>query len=304
MNNNEIEQLIGFTGESFYEHVEEPYGKLVGKILRYHDIDNYTILSKVGEHELIDLFEKPDDEHSTNELINLKKEICNISYDTISLKIGTKNKLILLLKSTQAIIKKQKLQLQSQARLKRLNKYQSTSSSANNSASDGEISLGKYHSTIKESISHLLTKMNSHIHGITHTNISTNNFKVIIENINDFDTPTCSIGCICGDRVKLYFKNRRFQLTNLAKHLKTVNNKSSFLIDNENQAVNDSEDLNQMDLDDDLMRSVNNRSIDQNNSSKYSQIDHYNHGEATPVTIKKKVSSVVFHYTLRYFIYE
>ena len=58
MNNNEDEQLITLTGERFYERIGEHYGKFVEKILRYHDIDNYTILSQVNQHELIDLFEK------------------------------------------------------------------------------------------------------------------------------------------------------------------------------------------------------------------------------------------------------
>ncbi|CAF2926453.1 unnamed protein product, partial [Rotaria sp. Silwood2] len=146
MDNNEIEQLITLTGDRFYESIEEQYGRLVEKILRYHDIDSYTILSQVDQHELIDLFEKPDDENSTCELINLKKEICNIYHNSVSLKVGTKNKVILLLKSTQDIVKKKRFQLVSQARLNRLEKHRSASSSStNNSASDGETSSGKYH---------------------------------------------------------------------------------------------------------------------------------------------------------------
>jgi hypothetical protein len=106
MDNNDIEQLIALIGEQFYEHIEEKYGKSVMKILRYHDIDRYTILNQVSKQELIDLFEKSDDENSTNELLNLKKEICNIPQDSVSIKVGTKTKLILLLKSTQDIVKK------------------------------------------------------------------------------------------------------------------------------------------------------------------------------------------------------
>jgi hypothetical protein len=286
MDNNEIEQLIAFTGERFYEHVEEQYGKFVANILRYHDIDNYMILSQVGQHELIDLFEKPDDENSTCELINLKKEICNMFHDSISLKIGTKNKMILLLKSTQDIIKKKRSQLLSQARLSRLDKYRSTSSSTNNSASDSE-SLEKYRASIKQSIAQLLTKLAKHIHGITYTNVSVNDFKVIIEDINDFSTPVCTIQCICGDRIKLYFKNHRFQLSNLTKHVKAINNKSSFFINNANQELDDAEVFDQMDLDDQPSTSENNRSITQNNSSKYARVDINDSDKSTPVTIKK-----------------
>ncbi|CAF1076639.1 unnamed protein product, partial [Rotaria magnacalcarata] len=111
--------------------------------------------------ELIDIFEKPNDENSTSELINLKKEICNISHESISLKIGTINKIILLLKSSQDIVKKRRLQSVYEARLKRLDKRRSTtssSSSTNNSGSDSENNLGKYHALLEESITQLLTQ--------------------------------------------------------------------------------------------------------------------------------------------------
>ena len=148
-----MEQLINLTAEGFYLHIQEQYGNLVEKVLRYHDIDSYMILGQVGKSELIDLFEKPNDENSTVELINLKKETCNISHDSISLKIGTKNKIIALLKSCRDIVKKKKLQLSYQARLNRLDKCRSTSSSStNNSASDSETSFEQYHKSLKESI--------------------------------------------------------------------------------------------------------------------------------------------------------
>ncbi|CAM4849753.1 unnamed protein product [Rotaria magnacalcarata] len=161
MDNNELEQLITLTGERFYELIEEQYGKSVRKFLQYHDIDCYSILSQIDKHELIDIFEKPNDENSTSELINLKKEICNISHESISLKIGTINKIILLLKSSQDIVKKRRLQSVYEARLKRLDKRRSTtssSSSTNNSGSDSENNLGKYHALLEESITQLLTQ--------------------------------------------------------------------------------------------------------------------------------------------------
>ena len=74
----EINRLIDLSDERFFEHIEELYGELVVKILKYHDIDRYTILSHVDKHQLIDFFEKPNDEHSTSELINLKKERTSI----------------------------------------------------------------------------------------------------------------------------------------------------------------------------------------------------------------------------------
>ncbi|CAF3364315.1 unnamed protein product [Rotaria sp. Silwood2] len=128
MDNNQIEHLFTFTGENFYQRIQEHYGKNVEKILRFHDIDNYSILNKVSKNELLEIFEKPNDEYSTFELINLKKEVCNTFERTISLKIGTKNKMILLLKSASDIIKR-KSQFASYTRSSQMDKYRSTSSS-------------------------------------------------------------------------------------------------------------------------------------------------------------------------------
>ena len=143
IDNDDMEQLSNLTAERFYLHIQEQYGNLVEKILRYYDADSYMILDQVGKSGLIDLFEKPNDGNSTVELINLKKETCNISHDPTSLKIGTKNKIIVLLKSCHAIVKKKKLRLSYQARLNRLDKCRSTtsSSSTNNSGSDSETSF-------------------------------------------------------------------------------------------------------------------------------------------------------------------
>jgi hypothetical protein len=94
MDNSQIEQIITFTGENFYQHIQEQYGKNVEKILRFHDLDNYLILGEINKPELLEIFEKPDDENSTIELIDLKKEICNTFQGNISLKIGTKNLVI------------------------------------------------------------------------------------------------------------------------------------------------------------------------------------------------------------------
>ena len=69
MNNNEIEQLIILIGERFYEYVEKHDGKFVEKILHYHGISTYTILTQVSQHEVIDFSEKLNDEDFINELI-------------------------------------------------------------------------------------------------------------------------------------------------------------------------------------------------------------------------------------------
>ena len=47
-----IEQLVDYLGETFYQHVQEHYGKNVETILRFHDIDNYVILNETNERTI------------------------------------------------------------------------------------------------------------------------------------------------------------------------------------------------------------------------------------------------------------
>jgi len=288
MNNIDIEinRLIDLSDEHFFEHIEERYGKFVVKILKYHDIDRYTILSHVDRNQLIDFFEKPNDEHSTSELINLKKEICNISQESITLKVGTKTKIVSLLKSTKFIVKKKKSQLLSQTRSNRLDNHRSSLSSTNSNGSDSEVSEENYRLSIEESIETLLKNINYNIHGNNYTNISTKDFKVIIENTSDSIVPTCSIECICRERIKLYLKNYRFQLSNFIKHLKIINNKSTFFTNNNNQQLDGSFNvLNQMDFDDQALRNESNRPTTQS----YSAQSHTDDSDlSASVTMKKR----------------
>ena len=83
--------------------------KNVVKILRYHDVDSYCILGNADENSLLNVFEKPNDENASDELIDLKKEICNFINDKWSLKIGTKGKMILLINSARVIARKKKI---------------------------------------------------------------------------------------------------------------------------------------------------------------------------------------------------
>ncbi|CAF2670696.1 unnamed protein product [Rotaria sp. Silwood2] len=141
----------------FFEHIEERYGIAVAKILKYHDIDRYKILSQVDEHQLINFFEKPNDEHSISELANLKNEICNISQESITLKVETKAKLVSLLKSAQFIVKKKKFQVLSQARSNRLDNHRSSLSSTDNNGTDSE----KHFSLFNTITSYQLKQINS-----------------------------------------------------------------------------------------------------------------------------------------------
>jgi hypothetical protein len=287
MDNSQIEQLIAFAGESFYEHIQEQYGKNVEKILRFHDIDNYSILGEIDNKELLEIFEKPNDENSTCELIDLKKEICNTSQGNVSLKIGTKNKMIILLKSAHDLIKKRRRQLSTQAKLNRSDKYRSKSSSTNTSSSDSEINLKKFGKMIEEAIGKLLTNLKNNIHGDNYVNISANDFQVIIENINDQSVPSCFVQCLCGDRIKLFFNHSRFQLSNLIKHLKSTSNRSTLLMSNKRHEIDDQEVSDQMDVDEELSTNEINLSVTHSTLNKHANIDRENIDNIAPATIKK-----------------
>ena len=106
MDDEEIEKLCKLSGRTFFEHIEQQYGKLVEKVLEYHDIDSYLLLGGANQNSIIDVFEQPNDENSSDHIISLKKEICNFFEKTVTIKVGTKGKLILLLKFAHNIIKK------------------------------------------------------------------------------------------------------------------------------------------------------------------------------------------------------
>ncbi|CAF1651111.1 unnamed protein product [Rotaria sordida] len=288
-----IEQLIAFSGETFYQHVQEHYGKNVEKILRFHDIDNYLILSGTSTQELLEIFEKPNDENATRELIYLKTEICNISEGKILLRIGTKNKMILLLKSAQDIVKKRKRQFTDQTKFNRLNKHRSTSSSLNTSSSDSETNMKKYATSIQESIGKILTNMKNHIHRRTYVNISANDFGIMIEDIDDQSVPRCSVQCICGDRIKLFFNHNRFQLSSLIKHLRNDNNGFKFLMKNTSQGIDDQkgiDEMDQMDVDEESSRNENNLLTTQNILNKHFNNSIGDIDNTAAVTTKKSYS--------------
>jgi hypothetical protein len=292
MDNIPMEQLIAFSGETFYQHVQEHYGKNVQKILRFYDIDNYLILGETSKQELFEIFEKTNDENATRELIDLKSEICNISEGKILLKIGTKNKMMLLLKSAQDIVKERKHQLAGQAKSNRINKRRSTSSSSsvNTSSSDSEMNLKTCVTLIEESIGKVLINLKNHIHGDTIANISAKDFDVMIENINDQSIPNCSIRCICGDRIKLFFNYNRFQLSNLIEHLRKMNSRSTLLMKNTSQDIDDQQDLDEidhMDVDDEASGNDNNLSSTQSTLNKHINNNSGAAGNTASVTIKK-----------------
>ncbi|CAF1501640.1 unnamed protein product [Adineta ricciae] len=173
MSNIPTEQVIILSEEKFYEHVRVQYGEKVEKILRYHDTDDYVVLHRINERQLLDIFEKSNDENDLPELIDLKKEVCNILDGKFTLKIGTKNKIIALLKSSRDIVKKNRRQLTNQAKLDRLNNYLSSSLSIDSNLSDAQMDMEKCAATIENSIEKILANMKNNVHGdvSTHSNL-------------------------------------------------------------------------------------------------------------------------------------
>lgn len=294
MDNDEFQQYLTLASESFYSHIEEKYGKNVEKILRYHDVDSYLILGKADKHELLDAFEKIDDSNSSIEFNELKKEVCNTFDGKISLKLGTKNKLDTLLKSAHEMVKLKKSHIMNQARLNRIDERRSTLLSNNGNTRDSDIGRTKYITLVNESISKLLTTIKYTIHGAINPSISANDFEVIVKGLDDHSEPICTVQCVCGDRIKLFLRNNRFQLSNLQKHLKVFNKKLSSFIGDDDQAIDDQENSNQTDIDSGIYRSENNRPITQRTPNNYM------HGDSD--TIDQSTSSVkksyVFDFSL------
>ncbi|CAF4958330.1 unnamed protein product, partial [Rotaria magnacalcarata] len=260
----DIEELYKLTGEDFYTSIEEQYGKNVGKILRYHDIDSYCILGETCENQLLDLFEKFNDENSSDELVALKKEICNYFGEKVSVKIGTKGKIILLLQSAHKIVRTKKAKTLSEKRSNRLNKHRSPSSANNSSNSD--IDVKEFCASIGRSIMKLLTSLNNTIHGVVLTNVSLNDFIIDVKFTDDDNAPYGLVQCICGDKVRLYYRNNGFQVSNFSKHLKSTHNKSTFMTNKQTQPTDDPQFSNNMVLgDEELEKSESSTNDDSGN---------------------------------------
>ncbi|CAF3035339.1 unnamed protein product [Rotaria socialis] len=260
----DIEELYKLTGEDFYTSIEEQYGKNVGKILRYHDIDSYCILGEARENQLLDLFEKFNDENSSDELIALKKEICNFIDEKVSVKIGTKGKIILLLQSAHKIVRTKKAKILSEKRSNRLNKHRSPSSTNNSSNSD--IDVKEFCTSIGRSIIKLLTNLNNTIHGVVLTNVSLNDFIIDVKFTDDDNAPYGLVQCICGDKVRLYYRKNGFQVSNFSKHLKSTHNKSTFMTNKQIQPADDPQFSNNMVLgDEELEKSESSTNYDSGN---------------------------------------
>ena len=236
---------------------------------------------------------KTNDENASRDLIDLKSEVCNILEGKILLKVGTKNKMILILNSLQDIIKKRKYQLAIQAKLNRLNKYRSTSPSLNTCSNDSEMNKEKYAKSIEESIGKILKNLNNHIRDHTYVDISANDFGITFGDITDQFLPYCSVQCICGNRMKLFFNHNQFQLSNLIKHLRNDNNRSKILMKNASQESYDQkdvDDIDQMDVGQESSRDENNLSTIQNIMNKQINNNADDTDDTAVVTIKKVVS--------------
>ena len=232
----EIENLSELTGEEFYDSIEKEYGENVEKILRYHDIDCCNILARVEERAIIGVFEEPNSEHTSDELTTLKKDLCNFIDGKMSLKFGTKEKTITLLRATRDYYRKRKVQTASEK--KSINKSQS-SSSVIDGTENSESSSTELLTTVKRSIAILFATLKDTIHGTFVENASPNDIKIDIQCAPDDALPMCYVQCICGYRIRLYYRGNGFQTSNLLKHFK-LNKPQYMTSDKKNRSNNQS----------------------------------------------------------------
>ena len=96
--------------------------------------------------------------------------------------------------------------------------------------------------------------------------------------------PICTIQCLCGNRIKVYMRNNRIQLSNLQKHLRVVNKKSLRFIGSDDQTIDDQENSNQFDIDSRTSLNENTRSSTQSTFNNSTQIDVDNIDRSTQST--------------------
>ena len=208
------------TGADFYRAINAQYGTCVEKILRFFDVDNYSLLNGVREHHIFDVLEKPNDINTSDEALTLKKEICCFVGEKVLLKVGTKGKISFLLKTAHELLKRRKkLRSSSSGSSNYGHSSHSKSESyatTNNDSNEHSTMLEEHRNIIEEDLKKLLGNVNSCVHGVTHDNITFRDFQIIMKKNRDNDQPICWIKCICGHEIKLYFKDKKFQVSNIS----------------------------------------------------------------------------------------
>lgn len=220
----QMEDPVTLSGESFYRMINDRYGRSVEQILRFFDIDSYLILATVREYHIFDILEKPNDNNTSEEAMRLKKEVCCFIDDNVSLKIGTRRKMILLLKDAHSLSKGDKrlrfvsASLSNRHGVQRLNNQSAMTQDDDSNAND--IDLEQHRTIIERNLINALIRMKNSIHGITRADVTYKDFKIGLDESDEAGENLCWIQCICGNRVKLFLRNKRFQFSNFVKHLK------------------------------------------------------------------------------------
>ena len=223
-------------GDDFYSLIAERYGKHVEKILRFLDLDDMKVLSKIKSTEITSMFEKSNDNNATtDELIALKKEVCVTIDGEVTLKLGIKNKLGMLAKCARSVMregtKTRKSAVRSSTSASTESDGQRTSSSAtaNHSSSsdpDDGTDLERHRTVVVKAISKLLSSRTIIIHGVPYTHLTAKDFKIIFDQKDEFDQIQCLVECSCGHRVKLFMRTNKFQLSNFLKHIRSINGRN------------------------------------------------------------------------------
>ncbi|CAF4227594.1 unnamed protein product, partial [Rotaria sp. Silwood2] len=261
MVDEEIEELFRLTGEDFYKYIEVHYGKNVEKIVRFHDTDSFLILGSINQDDILDVLEQSNNKNSSDQLIALQKGAHDI--------IRKRNQFLSLTQQT------------------RTNSRRSLSSSTNSSGGGGDVNSKENYEYIQQCIMKMLINMKNTIHGITQENISVNDFKIFLNNLNDDNIPTCVIQCVCGDRIKLYSRYGQFQISNFSKHLKNTNKTSIIISNNKTKETDTSEGSNEILVGDEHSEDENKNSFMNESQNKCNRINSSNTLGSTSITSTK-----------------
>lgn len=227
MDDIDHEDPLTLSGEDFYKTINTQYGRSVEQILRFFDIDSYSILAGVRESQIFDVLEKSNDGNTSDDTTHLKKEVCCFVDDKVLLKIGTRRKIILLLQTADSLMKQAKKRRSSSSNLShRFASQRSTFQSdinVNIDSDENNLDSEAFRTVIQQDLIKILLNLKKCIHGVTRDDITVADFRIGLDGGGESGKLTCWIECICRHRIKVYLRNKRFQLSNFIKHLRNEN---------------------------------------------------------------------------------
>jgi len=196
------------------------------------------VLSKIKANQITAMFEKSSDNNATSDdIIALKKEVCLTIDGVVTLKIGIKNKIDILLKSARDMAKKMTTRksmvptstIESIRQDKQRSTWSSTSATTDgNSDVDDETDIERHREVVTKAIVQALKNTKNFVHGVEHARLAAKDFKIIFDKTAEDGQITCLVECLCGLRVKLFMRADKFQGSNFSKHIKVHASQSQY----------------------------------------------------------------------------